>query len=281
MVTITFVYVSDELEKRGYYDRLKNLVEDTYRRNGNTKVTIVAHSMGGPVSLHFFTGFDGVNQAWKNKYIHAYIPLSAAWNGAVAALKGVISGHSIGGFFAFANGLIDKFLVPLARTLESIPWLTPTSSVFGNQVLVSTPSRQYTANDYEELFGKIGYTNGYRFFQGVQSLLQNYPNPNVQTYCYYGTDVPTASTFIYTKDFRQGVSTIGLTPKVVRRDGDGTVNIESLSVCHRWSGVVVKPFSGVNHIGIVTKKAVLDSIASIVRAPRPAKKKRWSWKKRA
>ncbi len=237
--------------------------------------------MGGLVSLHFLTGFDGVNQAWKNKYIHAYIPLSAAWSGGVASLQAVISGKSIGGFFAFANGLINKFLVPIGRTLESIPWLTPKSSVFGNKVLVSTPSRQYTANDYEELFGKIGYTNGYRFFQGVQSLVPNYPNPNVQTYCYYGTNVPTPSKFIYTKDFRQGVSTIGLTPTVVNGDGDGTVNIESSVVCHKWSGVVVKPFSGVNHGGIVTNKAVLDDIASIVRAPPPAKKKGWSWKKRA
>ncbi len=238
--------------------------------------------MGGLVSLYFFTGFNGVNQAWKDKYIHAYIPLSAAWNGLVLSQQVVISGISIGDIFPFAIGLIKNFLVPIARTLESVAWLTPTSSVFGNKVLVSTPSRKYTANDYEELYEKIGYTNGYRFFQGhgVQSLLPNYPNPNVKTYCYYGVDVPTPIQFIYKKDFSPGVSTISLTPRVVNGDGDGVVNIESLTVCHKWSGVVVKPFSGLNHLTILTNQAVLDSIASIVRAPPPAKKKTW-WKKRA
>ena len=63
------VHHADELEKRGYFNRLKSLVEDTYRRNGNTKVTLVVHSMGGLVSLHFLTGFSGINQAWKNTII--------------------------------------------------------------------------------------------------------------------------------------------------------------------------------------------------------------------
>ncbi len=263
------MYISDELEKRGYYNRLKDLVEDTYQRNGNTKVTIVAHSLGGLVSLYFFTGFNGVNKAWKEKYINAYIPLAAAWNGAATALQVVISGQPTTGLISFAHGLFNHIILPVARSLESVPWLTPTSSVFGNRVLVSTPSRQYTANDYEELFRKIGYTNGYRFFQGVQSLVHNYPNPNVPTYCYYGVDVPTPSKFIYKEDFSPGVSTSGLSHRVVNGDGDGVVNIESLAVCRRWLGVVVKPFSGVDHMAILTDKAVLDSIASIVRAPPP------------
>ena len=54
---------TDELEKRGYFDKLKSLIEDMYNSNGQTKVTLVVHSMGGPVSLHFLTGFNRVNQA--------------------------------------------------------------------------------------------------------------------------------------------------------------------------------------------------------------------------
>ncbi len=167
---------------------------------------------------------------------------------------------------------LNDILVPIARTLESFPWLTPTFSIFGNQVLVSTPSKQYTANDYQELFRKIGYTNGYRFFQKVQPLLQNYPSPNVRTYCYYGVDVPTRSRLQYKNDFSPGVSTIGLNPTIVNGNGDGTVNIESLRVCHKWSGVTYKTYSGVNHQGMLEKTAVLDDIATIVKAP---KKKSW------
>ncbi len=268
------LYVSDELERLGYYDRLKDLVEDTYRRNGNTKVTIVAHSMGGPVSLYCFTKFNGIDQAWKNRFIHAYVPLSAAWNGAVQTLQAVISGKTFSGFFSFVNRPLNDILVPIARTLESFPWLIPTSSVFGDKFIVSTPSKNYTANDYEDLFEKIGYTNGYLFFERVQLLLKHYPNPNVRTYCYYGVHVPTPNRLIYNKDFRPGV-TIGLNPRVVNGDGDGTVHIESLSVCRKWSGVTVKTYSGFKHHDMVKKTAVLDDIAKIVNAP---KKKSWGWR---
>ncbi len=128
-----------------------------YKTNGNTKVTLVAHSMGGLISLHFLTGFSGINQAWKDKYIHAYITLSAAWSGGTVSLQTVISGiHKPLGFLLFANDLISDFLVPFARTLESIPWILPKTSVFGKDVLVSTPSNNYTASDYEKLFENIG-----------------------------------------------------------------------------------------------------------------------------
>ena len=40
-----------------------------YKENGNTKVTLVVHSMGGPVSLYFLTKV--VNQQWKDTYIHS------------------------------------------------------------------------------------------------------------------------------------------------------------------------------------------------------------------
>ena len=129
------------------------MIEDMYKTNGNTKVTLVVHSMGGLVSLHFLTGFSGINQAWKDKYIHAYVTLSAAWSGGAATVQSVVSGyHGISDLLLFAYGLISNFIVPIGRTFESIPWLFPKASVFGNDVLISTPSKQYTANDYEQLF---------------------------------------------------------------------------------------------------------------------------------
>ncbi len=151
---------------------------------------------------------------------------SAAWCGGTGALQTVISGiHNTHGFLIVANDLISDFFVPIVRTLESIPWLFPKTSVFRNDVLVSTPSKDYTASDYEKLFGNIGYTNGNKFFQGVQGLVTNYPAPNVPTYCYYGTGVNTPKKLSYKIDFRSGVDTIGLTPTTTFGDGDGTVNI--------------------------------------------------------
>ncbi len=154
--------------------------------------------------IYFFAKFNGINQAWQNKYIHAYIyiPISGAWGGAVVALKSIISNFSLNKYIPsiFSEVVIAKNLVPVIRTLESIPWLIPTSSacVFDHKILVSTkwPTRigrkqkgyyykNYTVNDYEELFKKISINkkfyryNYYQIFQRVQTLVENYPSPNV------------------------------------------------------------------------------------------------------
>ncbi len=232
--------------------------------------------MGDLVSLHFLTGFRGINQAWKDKYIHAYITLSAAWSGGTVSLQTVISGiHKTPGFLLFANGLISDFLVPFARTLESIPWIFPKPSVFGKDVLVSTPSNNYTASDYVKLFENIGYTNGYQFFQDVQGLVTNYPAPNVPTYCYYGVGVKTPKKLSYKIDFQSGVDTIahGLTPTTTFGDGDDTVNIESSMVCHGWSSMKpryhfsYKEYNEVGHSKIIKDEQVLNDFAGIVGAP--------------
>ena len=271
--------LTDELEKRGYFHQLKSMIENMYNSNSGTKVTLVVHSMGGLVSLHFLTGFSGVNQAWKDTYIHALVTLNGPWAGTVFVLQTVISGfHKTPDLLLFASKLIDKFALPLTRSFESIPWLFPKSSVFGNQILISTPAKDYTANDLKELFRKVGYTNGYRFFQRVQAINPNLPAPNVPTYCFYGNKVKTPSKLTYSKNFNGKTNTVGLRPRVTNGDGDGTVNIESARVCHKWSSMPskypfrYKVFSGAGHNSIMKKSKVMAEIGRIVRAP---KKKSW------
>ena len=63
------------LKRLGYFEAVKKEIEDMYTQSGNTKVTVVVHSMGGPVSLYFFTS-GIVTQQWKDTHINAYITLS-------------------------------------------------------------------------------------------------------------------------------------------------------------------------------------------------------------
>lgn len=266
---------ADELEKRGYYHQMRSLIEDMYESSDGTKVTLVGHSMGGPVSLYFLTAFSGIDQDWKDKYIHAYTTLSGTWAGAAAVLQTVVGGaHDIPDYLLFASDLINDFIVPVVRTFESIPWCLPKSTgVFGDTVLIDTPSKGYTANDYEELFSTIGYTNGYRFFQHGLTVNHNYPAPNVPTFCFHGIDVDTPRTFRYNKDFEVGKSVIGLRPSsITYGNGDGSVNLESSRVCRRWSRMpskypfAYKTFKGVKHQGMVSSDEVLDDIALVVGA---------------
>lgn len=79
------VFCSVLLDENGeYFVRLKALVEETYRINDNQPVIILAHSMGGPMSLHFL---HSQSQSWKDQHIRALVALSGAWGGSVKALK--------------------------------------------------------------------------------------------------------------------------------------------------------------------------------------------------
>ena len=79
------MFCSILLDENGeYVVRLKALVEETYRINGNQPVIILAHSMGGPMSLHFL---HSQSKSWKDQHIRALVSLSGAWGGSVKALK--------------------------------------------------------------------------------------------------------------------------------------------------------------------------------------------------
>lgn len=71
-------------ENEIFFNKLKNLIEETYNINKQVPVTLLAHSMGGPMSLIFL---QRQSQKWKDKYINCLITLSAVWGGSVKALK--------------------------------------------------------------------------------------------------------------------------------------------------------------------------------------------------
>ena len=87
------------------------LVETMYQ-DSNERVTIIVHTMGGPVSLYFLTTV--VSQKWKDQYIYAYIPLSPAYAGAFGTLEAVLFGNHVikniaGGQSSMDQTMICKF----------------------------------------------------------------------------------------------------------------------------------------------------------------------------
>ncbi len=249
-----------------------------YEDNGNSKVTIVVHSMGGLVSHHFLTGYSGVDQAWKDKHIHAWVPLSGAWSGGVEALATLISGKSFGDIpfqylvNLFANALA-AFLVPIGRNIESLPWLLPRATVFGTRPLITVGNRDYTAFDYQKLFDEIQYENGFELHERlVNNYNVDYVAPNVDTYCYYGVGVDTPERFIYSSSLD---GSIVQPSNIINGDGDGTVNILSSQVCHRWASMSsnykfsLRQYEGVSHQNMVSDRNVLNDIALIVGASPP------------
>jgi len=225
--------------------------------------------MGALVSHHFLTRYIGIDQQWKDMYIHAWVTLSGAWSGGVKTLGQVVSGADLNLFptsTAQQRQQQKMLLVPIMRTLESIPWILPRHEYYRNTVLVSTPSRNYTAAEYSDLFSRIGYTDGYEVYNYVaQSVTPTFPPAGVRTYCFYGTNVPTPETYVYDQDLNAGNS-IGMTQHTLMGDGDGTVNLVSLQVCKQFA-TSTKEFSDINHQAIIEDSTVLLHVAAVALLP--------------
>ena len=76
-------------EQKEYFQKLQELIENTYSLNFNTSVVLLGHSMGNTMALYFLNHMTNV---WKSKYIRSFISLAGPWGGAVKSVKLMISG---------------------------------------------------------------------------------------------------------------------------------------------------------------------------------------------
>lgn len=94
---------------------MKTLVEETYVLAGNQSVTLVVHSMGGPMSLVFL---QQMPDSWKDRYIARIISLAGAWAGSAKAIKVFAIGDDLGSF-ALSGSVMRAEQI----TSPSLAWL--------------------------------------------------------------------------------------------------------------------------------------------------------------
>ena len=233
----------------------------------NESVALVAHSMGGPMSLYFLN--EVVTQEWKDKYIKVYIPLSGAFAGASESAEAVVSGLLHLDFFPKLK--FETTLLNIQRSFESLYWLMPRAEIYKDQVLVQTPTINYSARDYQQMFTTFAnYSLGWTKYMPTSNISVGYKYPGVPTYCFYGSEVATPLTYVYSSNDPTQ------TPTIIKGSGDGTVNKVSLEVCLRWAnstngtGFQSRAFPGVVHHDMVTNTEVLNAIGEIVMAGPPS-----------
>ncbi|XP_076280016.1 lysosomal phospholipase A and acyltransferase [Lasioglossum baleicum] len=245
-------------ENEEFFTKLKALVEETYAANQKTPVTLLAHSMGGPMTLIFL---QRQNQAWKDKYISSFITLSAAWGGSVKALKVFAIGDDLGAYLLRQSTLKDQQI-----TSPSLGWLLPSKLFWKDtEVLVESNEKNYTLSTLKDYLIDINVPNGWEFRKDNEKYQLDFTAPGVELHCLYGTGIDTVQKLYY----KPGTSIQGI-PQLLPGDGDGTVNLRSLEACKNWQGkqkqkVYTQGFPGVDHMNILRNPNVLSYIKTVLK----------------
>lgn len=237
---------------------LRSLIEETSHSNGGRRVSLISHSMGCLQVLYLL---QQQSQVWKDTYIELWVPISGVFAGAAKEMRLHASGDNQG------LPVSPKLIRDEQRSYETNYWIAPVPSIFHDRLLVSTPARNYTAQDYDAFFEDIGYPQGVRLMKRVVGLtaskLQQHPGVTVS--CFYSLGVPTPERFVYGSSFDEQ-------PQVVNGDGDGTVNEWSLKICEAWAqqpqaeqfAVSRKVFSGISHSAMIMEQEVLKALLGVL-----------------
>ncbi|KAK9841450.1 hypothetical protein WJX74_006021 [Apatococcus lobatus] len=245
---------AEALQQVGFFTNLTLLVEAAVEGNEGSKATIVAHSMGA-LATTFWLSRKG--DAWVDQHIAAFISVSAPWQGSPTALKGSISGDN------FDISVIPHDLLrPLQSTAPSGPWLFPASDVWGDKILVETAGGdKYKASDALQMLHDLNLTQQAELYGRSHGATYPLPKLNVPMYCLHGSHVSTDYTFQYDVQHFSAAPP----PAPASRtsgDGDGTVDIRSLTACKEFGPQVkIYNFPNASHLGILQQK---DAVAGII-----------------
>jgi len=249
---------------------MQQLVEETFRTNGNTRrVVLLSHSMGCLYTLWFLNQMD---TTWKSKYIAAWYPTSGVWAGAGSGVVQMVSGDS-----SWIPGVHGSTVRQEQRSYESSMILLPTATVWEpTYPLVTTSQRNYSAHDYGELFAASGdFPLGLERFNLVANLTARLIHPGVNVTHFYGSKVETATSFVYDTTKQSVAAAFAAGPtRTINTNGDGTVPLKSLTAIEpRWrtcsvSGVRpldIKVYPGQTHGGLLKNKTFIQDVVEALR----------------
>ncbi|XP_020499930.1 group XV phospholipase A2 [Labrus bergylta] len=245
-------------ENKEFFLVLQQMIEEMAEKAGGP-VVLIAHSMGNMYTLYFL---NQQPQAWKDRYIKAFVSLGPPWAGVAKTLRVLTSGD---------NNRIPV-ISPLKirsqqRSAVSTSWLLPYAHSWPkDQVLVQTPTTNYTVLDYKQFFSDIGFEDGWLMRQDTESLVADLTPPGVVVHCLYGSGIPTSEAFSYSDKFPD------VEPTVVFGDGDGTVNILSAIQCKRWMGkqkqpVMLEELPGNEHVDMLLNVTTVAYIKNVLFSP--------------
>lgn len=153
----------------------------------------------------------------------------------------------------------------MQRTMPSSAFLMPSPKFWNkSEVLIQTPHKNYTVNDYKEFYTDLNFTNGYLMMRDTENLVDPFDPPHVAVHCLYSYGLKTTEKLVYTDDQWPDKK-----PTLVPGDGDETVSIRSLEGCLSWNRRQKQPFysqkfRGITHSQTMKNDYVIKNIQSIL-----------------
>ena len=196
---------------------------------------LVTHSMGSIMTLYFL---NQQTQAWKDKYVRSFISIAGVWGGTARAVKVFALGDNLDSWFLNEENLLWE------RTNPSLAWLMPADGFWAeDEVLVQTEEQNFTRTNLADFFNALEGPNMGHMVEDTKDLIAGLTAPGVEVFCSHGSKVDTTERLIYPAGAFPTNRTVSGEeggqfwpfpsgdPKLIKGDGDGTVNIRSLEVC--------------------------------------------------
>ncbi len=241
-----------------YMRNLRRLVEDTYTINGNTPVTIIAHSMGGLFATYFM---KLQKQSWKDKYISSVVSMNTPWLG-----SGLITKVYSSGFVFDVDVLNAEHFQKVQVSQETAPLMFPRLGAWSpHDVILQTPARNYTVLDRDQMFRDLGFPQAVLMYEDITTPDYEYTHPGVDFHCVYSHGVDTPFTYVYSQD----PTTTHLHADIIHSEGDGTVNLGSLQGCNIFRRqdaykTQVHTYRGPGHDELFAHKHFLKNLRGIL-----------------
>ncbi|CAF1191845.1 unnamed protein product [Adineta steineri] len=236
-----------------FNNNLKELIESTYIRNMNKSVYLISHSTGGSMVLYFLSQ---QLQTWKNQYINSWISLSGNIAGEVDNIENLVQG--------FLSPVVSRDVI---QSWDFFAWRLPEPMIYGSErIIVKTPSRNYTSYDMLDFLRDINAKELSLIYSQASSILASLPEPNVNTYCFYGVNISTPIGYISKSDRFEDNKL-----ETIRGWGDGEQDDTTNMSCQLWNKTmdkkykfISKGFHRISHLELVGNDKVLEEIDQII-----------------
>lgn len=246
-----FRLILDQDYLKNYNIRLKKLIEEAWDKSGKRKVTLISHSLGGPVTSYFINSHT---KAWKDKYLKKFIAISGPFGGATESLSACLTGETAG------IPVSKLFMKKLERDYAGVIWMLNEPNTWRDIPIINGKGTNYIPKAMEEagtpLSGKL-WEN-----RALSVWPQTLRNPGLEMHLVYGTKVKTLFSLNYPNlDFKNPSYTY-------ENEGDGTVpgiSLESPIYTHGWNVTSVHKLSGATHLGILNDKRWLNLIEDLMK----------------